>query len=172
MCCLSRALSALIWQSMTQGLNISYAGFVHCHCTGRLALLDITINIFILFHYYRRPLKWSSNFTFQVSLVWLFIILCLWLCILWITILHYHTGWGYRSLWISHHYHSLKLSNWLHFENIAIYLWHTMKHLMALDWPVSMPHVRRAKQNKARRPVGPLIGHKLHTGWQGRPQWP
>ena len=34
-----------------------------------------------------------------------------------------------------------------------------------VDWPVSLPRVRRAEQSEARRP---LIGHKLDTVWQGR----
>ena len=58
-------------------------------------------------------------------------------------------------------------------DNLNTRAWYWNRHRPSLDWPVSLPRVRQAKRSESRRvPLGtlggPLIGHKLDTGWQGR----
>ena len=55
---------------------------------------------------------------------------------------------------------------------ISIKLCYYVKYANTSDSSIlnkySLSRVRRAEQREARRPRGPLIGHKLDAGWQGR----
>ena len=56
----------------------------------------------------------------------------------------------------------------LYLKNIGIAILKELLHIpyySGFDWPVSLPRVQWAERSAAR---GPLIGHQLDTGWQGR----
>ena len=74
--------------------------------------------------------------------------------------------------------HVNKLKQYTRHNSQFLHLCHFHIHrliapLLTLDWPVSLPRVRRTERSEDRRlsrviPGEPLISHKLDTAWQGR----